>query len=79
MLLTKKQLREGKHLRLQEHVPIIFKNIARGRPRKKRYALCLPGKKKPWTKKRSSALQHVFGTDALGTKALSLFQTPLQP
>jgi len=73
MLLTKKQLREGTHLRPQPHAPNNFKARAKGRPRKKRYALCLSNKKNPWTKTSSSALHGVFGNDALGEKALALF------
>jgi hypothetical protein len=79
MLLTKKQLREGTHLRPQQQALNSFKTIAKGRPRKKRYALCLPNKKNPWTKTSNSALQGVFGNDALGEKALALFQSALQP
>jgi hypothetical protein len=80
MLLTGKQLNEGAYLRPKQQAPISFKTIAKGRPRKKRYELCLPNKKKnPWTKTSSSALQGVFGNDALREKALALFQSALQP
>ncbi len=79
MLLTKKQLREGAHLRPKQHPTTKFKTSMKGRPRKRRYALCIPIKKNPWTRTSSSALRSVFGVDALGAKALSLFQSALQP
>jgi hypothetical protein len=79
MLLTKKQLREGAQLRPKQQAPMSFKTTTKGRPRERRYALCLPIKKNPWTKTSSSALQSVFGDDALGAKALALFQSALQP
>jgi hypothetical protein len=79
MLLTRKQLREGAHLRPQQHPSTKFKTNTKDRPRKRRYALDIPIKKNPWTKTSSSALRSVFGDDALGAKALSLFQSALQP
>ena len=75
-----KQLKEGAHPRPQQQAPNNFKTTTKGRPRKKRYELCLPNKKEnPSTNTSSSALQGVFGNDALGEKALALFQSALQP
>ena len=43
------------------------------------YKLVLPDTHNSWTKTSSSALQTVFGSDELGAKVLTLFQSSLQP
>ena len=79
MLLTKAQLRLGRHLLPRTRTPPSFKSRGKGRPREKRYALVFPDAHKPWTKTSGEGLPSVFGTDDLGTKASALFQSALQP
>ncbi len=41
--------------------------------------MCFPHKKNPWMRSSSSALRSLFGGDDLGARALTLFQSSLQP
>jgi hypothetical protein len=78
MLVTEKQLREGKLLQPLEPITTTFKKMAKGRPRTTKSKLVLPDTHNPWKRTSSSALRSVFGEDGLGAKSLALFQSSMQ-
>jgi hypothetical protein len=78
MLLTKRQLREGRHLPQRQRIAIAFKHKER-KQKKQRYAIVFSDEANPWRKSSEAVLENVFGNDELGEKALALFQASLQP
>ena len=73
-----RQLRAGLHLTSTRPSSTVAARPPQPQ-RPARYSLSLPKVAIPWASTSTSALSNIFGGDALGARAMSLFQSALQP